>query len=170
MDFFGRIYEISGFDITMLGIIIIFMLTAIIINSFKIKNIIKKNERLMRNFGNTNIDTALNRFMDRVESVYGKGIEIEARCNELDKKVSRCLQKIGVVRYNAFKDTGSNLSFAIALLDENDDGLVINGVYSRDSSCTYAKPIYRGNTKYALSEEEMQALDAAVNDSPTRLQ
>lgn len=170
MDFLGAAYEITGLDIAMLGAIILFILAAVVINSFRIKTVVKKHEKLMKNFGSTDIETALNRFMDRVEAVYGKGLELENACMEIDRKVSKCLQKIGVVRYNAFKDTGSDLSFAIALLDENDDGIVINGIYSRDSSCTYAKPIYGGSTKYALSEEEMQALDAAVKSSPTRLQ
>jgi hypothetical protein len=56
---------------------------------------------------------------------------------------------------------GSNLSFAIAMLDSNDNGFIINGVYTRDSSTTYAKPVISGKAKYTLSAEEMQALDLA---------
>jgi len=56
---------------------------------------------------------------------------------------------------------GSNLSFAIALLDGNDNGIVLNGIYSRESTTTYAKSIINGQSKYALSAEEIQAIDIA---------
>ena len=74
-----------------------------------------------------------------------------------------CIQKIGIVRYNAFKDTGSDLSFALALLDSKDNGVVLNGIYSREMSNIYAKPVEKGVSKYVLSDEEKQAIEKAVN-------
>ena len=74
----------------------------------------------------------------------------------------KCIQKIGIVRYSAFKDTGSDLSFALALLDENNDGVVLNGIYSREMSNIYAKPIQNGKSTYTVSEEETQAISKAI--------
>jgi len=76
----------------------------------------------------------------------------------LERDLQRCIQKVGVVRYNAFDDVGSDLSFSIALLDDNDNGVVISGIYSRESSTTYAKKIVNGTSKNPLSAEELQAI------------
>ena len=72
---------------------------------------------------------------------------------------------MGIVRYSAFRDTGSDLSFAVALLDENNSGVVFNGIYSREMSNIYAKPVEKGNSKYTLSNEELQAIDRAINSN-----
>ena len=88
-------------------------------------------------------------------------MELEYQLNSLKKNMYYCVQKVGIVRYNAFDDVGSDLCFSVALLDNNDDGIVISGLYARDSSTTYAKPIARGKSKYALSAEEIKALDIA---------
>ena len=72
-----------------------------------------------------------------------------------------CLQKIGIVRYSAFSDVGSDLSFTLAMLDAKDNGVILNGIYSADSSNIYAKPITNGTSTYALSQEEKEALEKA---------
>ncbi|AUG56001.1 DUF4446 family protein [Acetivibrio saccincola] len=90
-----------------------------------------------------------------------KNKELEYKLNKIEKNLQHCVQKVGVVRYNAFEGVGSELSYAVALLDNNDDGVVINGIYARESSTTYAKPIKGGNSKHALSAEEIQAIDIA---------
>ena len=68
-----------------------------------------------------------------------------------------------MVRYSAFKDTGSDLSFALALLDENNNGVVLNGIYSREMSNIYAKPVEQAKSHYTLSEEEQQAIQQAIS-------
>ena len=100
--------------------------------------------------------------MYRVERVEKQNAEISNHLKNLDTDVSKCIQKVGIVRYSAFKDTGSDLSFALALLDENNDGIVLNGIYSREMSNIYAKPVEKGASSYTLSEEEKQAIDKAI--------
>jgi len=72
------------------------------------------------------------------------------------------IQKVGVVRFNPFKDTGGDQSFAIALLDKNNNGVVISSLYSREGTRIYTKPIEKGNSSYHLSEEEKQAIEKAI--------
>ena len=84
-------------------------------------------------------------------------------CKNLDDDLTKCIQKVGIVRYSAFKDTGSDLSFAVALLDEKNSGVVFNGIYSREMSNIYAKPVENGNSSYTLSEEESEAIRKAIN-------
>ena len=70
--------------------------------------------------------------------------------------MKKCVQKVSIIRYKAFEDVGSDLSFSIALLDENNDGIILTGIYGRNESTTYAKPIDKGISRYDLSEEEKQ--------------
>lgn len=80
----------------------------------------------------------------------------------MKKNTEKCIQKVGIVRYNAFSDTGSDLCFALALLDFEDNGIVLNGIYSRDNTTTtYAKPIEKGKSTYVLAKEEVEAIEKA---------
>lgn len=161
MDFLNKTIQVNGLDIFFIATIILLTFIFCIYNFYKIKAFSKRQERFFKSFCGNNVEDSLNRFMDRVEEVHSNSLRLENYCNEIERRLLKCFQKIGVVRYNAFDNVGSDLSFAIALLDANDDGFVVNGVYSRDGSCTYAKPIINGTTKYVLSAEEMQAIDIA---------
>ena len=79
----------------------------------------------------------------------------------LEKMASQSIQKVGLVRFNPFKDTGGDQSFVIALLAPNDNGLVISSLYSREGTRIYSKPIEAGQSKYPLSKEEIEALKKA---------
>jgi len=80
---------------------------------------------------------------------------------DLEKMSNQSIQKTGVVRFNPFKETGGDQSFAIALLDPNDNGLVISSLYTRQGTRIYSKPIEKGLSKYPLSKEEIEALKKA---------
>ena len=105
-----------------------------------------------------NIEEDLENYMYRVERVEKQNAEITGFCKNLDEDMAKCIQKVGIVRYNAYKDTGSDLSFTVALLDEKNDGIVFNGIYSREISNIYAKPVIGGKSEYTLTEEEKNAI------------
>ncbi len=86
---------------------------------------------------------------------------LETRVDSLDQRGRRAVQRLGVVRFNPFEDTGSNQSFALALLDDRGDGVVISSLHSRQSTRIYLKPINGGRSETALSEEEARALKQA---------
>ena len=116
----------------------------------------------MKKIGNgNNLDEMLKKYLDDVREIKKDNSEIKAYYTKLDSDIASCIQKVGLVRYNAFKDVGSDLSFAIALLDRNDNGVVLNGLYGSESSNIYAKPIKKGQSKYQLSDEEKTALEIA---------
>ena len=116
----------------------------------------------MKKIGNgDNIEEDLENYMHIVRRVEKQNMEICENLDYLKNDLTRCIKKIGMVRYNAYKDTGSDLSFALALLDENNDGVVLNGIYSREMSNIYAKPVKNGVSSYATSEEEKQAIAQA---------
>ena len=144
-------------------IILLIGFLAVLISNIKLNNRYKK---FMKKLGNgKNIEEDLENFMYKVDRVEKQNAEIMNFCKNLDEDLSKCIQKIGIVRYSAFKDTGSDLSFAVALLDEKNNGIVFNGIYSREMSNIYAKPVENGNSKYTLSSEEIGAIEKAINSN-----
>ena len=129
---------------------------------FKILKINKEYLLFVNKIGNGNdLDKLLNKYLKDVNDIKKDNAEIKAYYTKLNNDVNSCIQKIGLVRYNAFKDVGSDLSFAIALLDNNNNGVVFNGLYGSESSNIYAKPIKNGESTYQLSNEEKYALEIA---------
>ncbi len=129
-------------------------------------NMNKKYKNFMKKLGKgKDLEEDLENFMYKVDRVEKQNAEITNFCKSLDEDISKCIQKVGILRYSAFKDTGSDLSFAVALLDEKNDGVVFNGIYSREMSNIYAKPVEKGNSKYTLSDEEVEAIKKAVNSN-----
>ena len=86
---------------------------------------------------------------------------VETGLGDLEERGRGAVQRIGVVRFNPFEDTGSNQSFALALLDGRGDGVVISSLHSRQSTRVYLKPISGGRSETALSDEEAEALRRA---------
>lgn len=140
-------------------IMVLFLMN--ISNRAKIKKLKNKYNRFMNGLSDASIEEVLDDCIGKVNNVIGKNKEIEYQLNAIKRNMYYCVQKVGIIRYNAFDDVGSDLCFSIALLDNNDDGIVISSLYARDSSSTYAKPVSRGKSKYALSAEEIKAIDEA---------
>lgn len=131
----------------------------------RLHSINKSYKTFLKKLGNgENIEEDLENYMYRVERVEKQNAEIKNLVDTIDMNMDSCIQKIGIVRYNAFKDTGSDLSFALAMLDEKNNGVVLNGIYSREMSNIYAKPVENGKSKYTISEEEEEAIQKAIEN------
>lgn len=145
------------------GIIVLFILY--LINIIKLSTLKKNYKSFMQKIGNgDDIQSTIEGYMQAIKKVEKDNQVIKNYCDKLDANVARCVQKIGLVRYNAFKDTGSDLSFALALLNEENTGIVLNGIYSREMSNIYAKPVEKGISTYTLSDEEKEAIKKAINN------
>ena len=99
---------------------------------------------------------------DAIDEKYSKLLEI---VQDMEKNMQFCCQEVGIVRYNPFEEMGGNLCFAIAILDAENTGVVINGIHSRTGTFTYAKPVELGVSTYILSKEEQEAIDKAKNSA-----
>lgn len=151
-----------------LSVIVILLIIGLVVVIIKFNKISKKYTEFMKKLGNgKNLEEDLENYMYRVERVEKQNAEILNYIKNVDNDLSKCIQKIGIVRYNAFQDTGSDLSFALALLDEKNNGVVLNGIYSREMSNIYAKPVENGKSKYTISEEEGLAIEKAINGDGT---
>ena len=114
------------------------------------------------------IEDMLAGYIESVRVLGLKNDDLKDALDRLEANMKKCVQKVGLVRYNAYNDTGSDLSFTMALMDAEDNGVVVNGLYSRESSSIFAKPLVNGETKYNLSAEEIQAIDIAKTSSSSR--
>ena len=160
------IIDIIKGDFFLLGWVIITIILVLLVITMmaKLSSLNKRYKKFLEKLGNgNNIEEDLETYMYRVEKVEKQNAEIANYVKTLDEDLTRCIQKVGIVRYNAFKDTGSDLSFTLALLDEHNDGVVLNGIYSREMSNIYAKPVKNGESSYTMSEEEKMAVQKAIN-------
>lgn len=145
------------------AILLMVLFVGFLILLIRTANLNKRYREFMLKLGKgKNIEEDLENYIYRVEKVEKQNSDLQLVCKEISNQMSGCIQKIGIVRYNAFKDTGSDLSFALALLDENNTGVVMNGIYSREMSNIYAKPVEKGKSSYTISAEEKLAIDKAV--------
>lgn len=140
----------------------LFLIIAVLYCIFKIRKMNNDYLILVNKIGNgSDLDGMLKEYLKDVKKIKQDNSEIKAYYTKLDSDLSSCIQKIGLVRYNAFTNVGSDLSFAIALLDNNDNGVVLNGLYGSEASNIYAKPIKGGESPYQLSNEEKYAIEIA---------
>jgi hypothetical protein len=133
----------------------------VLANYFRTGKILRKYKSLMRGSDNKNLEAMLYTHLDSVQSGLTRIKDLELNLSSLNGKLGRCIQKVGVVRYNAFDQMGGDQSYSIALLDENGDGLIMTGLYGRSASTTFSKPIHDRQSKYALSNEEKEAIERA---------
>lgn len=141
---------------TIINMLLFIVVIALIVYVSKIN---KKYLIFMKKLGNgNNLDEMLKKYLLDVAEIKQDNLEIKAYYTKLDTDIASGIQKIGLIRYNAFQNVGSDLSFALALLDRDNNGVVLNGLYGSESSNIYAKPIKNGQSTYQLSEEEKEAL------------
>lgn len=98
-----------------------------------------------------------------------KFLKITAEKNKKDirtlyKNMENTFQKVGIIKYDAFRQMGGQLSFSLALLDENNNGFILNSVHSTEGCYTYTKEIKQGVCDIALGEEEEKALSMAIGE------
>ncbi len=137
----------------------------ILILHVRLSNYAKSYKRFTGGRKGESLDKLLSSYLNTVEENVDKVTGFEERMGKLEKRMEFSLQKVGIIRYNAFTGMGSDQSFSIALLNQDDDGVVITGIFGRDDTVTYAKPIEGGNSRYKLSAEELQAIDRAAKKS-----
>lgn len=104
----------------------------------------------------------LGKFYETAKEINQKYDKLSEAVMDVSNNMDKCIQKVGIIRYNPFDEAGGNLCFAIALLDSENNGIILNGIHSRSGCYTYAKPVELGVSEYVLSQEELQALNMAV--------
>jgi len=108
------------------------------------------------------LEEVISEQLKRMEGIEDDVKKLSEWNEKLQKICDISITKVGVVRFNPFKDTGGDQSFVIALLDSNNNGLVLSSLYTREGNRVYTKPIQNGTSNYNLSEEEQEAIRKAM--------
>ena len=149
--------------------IFIFLLVLIIVLFVLYVNVTLKYNRLKNSYatfmrgkdGKTLEESMKERFAE-VEAILKYTKQNRLDIQKINKKLESTYQKLGIVKYDAFNEMGGKLSFALAMLDDNNNGWIINAMHSRVGCYTYVKEIVKGESYVELAEEEAEALDRAI--------
>lgn len=118
--------------------------------------------RILSDNGSTGLDEVLAGQATRIEQLSTRVDALTALQRELETSTGRSLQKVGVVRFNPFQDSGGDQSFAIALLDQRGSGVVVSSLHGRAETRIFAKQVTNGRSTHSLSDEEQQAIREAL--------
>jgi len=122
----------------------------------------RRLRRLIGDAEGTGLDELLDRQFRRLDTVAERVEALNRLHHELQGLSQRSIQKVGVVRFNPFADTGGDQSFAIALLDAEGNGVVLSSLHGRADTRIFAKQVQAGRSKHALSDEEQDAIRKAL--------
>lgn len=127
---------------------------------------VRHYRRLGRGIGADKLDQLLNQVLERTEMASHEVSAVRRELLKLSTQVEGNLQCVGMVRYNAFEDTGGDQSFAVALLDAHGNGAIFNGLYHRNDCKVFAKPVQDWKSTYSMSDEEIEAIRKARESGP----
>ena len=160
---FGFINSAQIYITLALMVMVIILIIIIIMTYSSLNKLEKKYRKLMRGVNNKNLEDMVVDYLDKIDGVKEENNVMKQMYEQINNDLKTCVQKTSMVRYRAFEDVGSDLSFSIALLDGNNSGVILTSIYSRNESTIYAKPIDKGMSRYDLSEEENKVLQGAIN-------
>lgn len=151
--------------------IFLFIVIMIVILFLMYVNLTIKYNRLqstyntfMKGRNGKNLEESLKEKFGEIDSILKVTKQNRIDIKDLTKKLDKNFQKTGIVKYDAFNEMGGKLSFAVALLDSNNNGWIMNAMHSREGCYTYIKEIVKGESYVELAEEEAEALDKAIFD------
>ncbi|MBQ6844050.1 MAG: DUF4446 family protein [Agathobacter sp.] len=155
----------SDYIIIALVAITLILLILYIVNIVQMANLKKRYRIFMSGKNARNLEKTLIERLDEVDGLLAANAENEKNIKQLFANMKFTFQKVGLVKYDAFNEMGGKLSFSLALLNETNNGFVMNAVHSREGCYTYVKEIIDGNAVIVLSEEEKEALEIAKNSN-----
>jgi hypothetical protein len=128
----------------------------------RVRRLRRRIDELTRGVDGRNLDAVLDAHLDKVFAVGRELDDLSARTAIIEAAGRRAIQRVGLVRFNPFEDTGGNQSFAIALTDAAGNGFIVSSLHSRTGTRLYAKAVSAGRSDGALSAEETEALRIAL--------
>ena len=151
-----------GAIVLALGIVSLGLVVIVLVLSRRMARLDRRIAKLTSGGDGSSLEATLDAHIDKVYAVAREVDELEIRTAVLERTQTFAFQRLGLVRYNPFEDTGGNQSFALALLDHHGDGFVISSLHTRTATRVYGKAIAKGRSEAALSSEEAEALRIAL--------
>lgn len=148
----------------MIGFGIIMLITyVILINLWMELSYLKKRYRkLIYSVEDGNLEQLINDHIDLIDRFSDERKSLQKELDRLDERLAKAITRVSVVRFDAFDQSGNDLSYCIAMLDSENNGIVISGIFGREEARTYVKPIVEGESTYKLTREEEKALRDAM--------
>ena len=158
---------LSGFDLTYLLIVsyalILILIIMVIVQAVKLSKLSKKYKKFMSGKNAKSLEKDIIGLYEDNRFIKASTEKNKSDIRFLYKKLASTFQKVGIVKYDAFNQMGGQLSFSLALLDENNSGFILNCVHSTEGCYSYTKEIRNGSCDISLGEEEREALDIAMD-------
>lgn len=152
----------SDYIIIGLAALVLVLFILFIVNIVQMSKL-KKNYKIFMSGKNAKtLEEVLVKRLNQVDALMEANKKNEADINQIFETLRGTFEKIGLVKYDAFNEMGGKLSFSLAMLNQKNDGFIINAMHSREGCYTYIKEIIDGNSIINLSDEEKEALDIAV--------
>lgn len=151
-------------DYILLGLagFVVILLIILLVNAVQIHKLKKKYKMFMDGKNAKTLEESIMSRMDQMDYLISSNKKNENDIQTIYKNMKSTFQKVGLVKYDAFQEMGGKLSFSLALLNETNDGFIINAMHSREGCYTYIKEIIDGNSVITLADEEKEALDMAM--------
>lgn len=161
------IQEYLGIDsdyiiIGLAALLLVFVILTIV-NIVQISKLKKKYTLFMGGKNAKSLEEVLMKRMNQIDGLAELSSQNEKNIEKIFETLKFTYQKMGLVKYDAFREMGGKLSFSFAMLDEKNDGFIINAMHSREGCYTYIKEVVDGNSIITLSDEEKEALEMAKN-------
>ena len=145
-------------------VLVIAVLVYCVILHIRLGSLKKKYDFFMQGDNGASLERKLSVEVSEIRDA-AKGLETMMTEQAAIRNIqSNTIQKIGFVKYNAFENIGNDLSFALTLLDGNNNGICISSIYGRNESRIFSKPIVKGKSLVSLSQEELESLNEALGE------
>lgn len=162
-DMFEGLGIDPGIIIVILLLLVIILLVNVVSSNMRLSRLERKYKMFMKGSDAQSLEKVFVRKFAQIDRLYEAKEDHEHDLNFIKRNLSMVYSKYGVEKYDAFDDVGGKLSFALAMLDKENSGLILNAVHSRDNCFLYLKEIVKGESYVMLSQEEVEALRKAVN-------
>lgn len=159
MDF---IVNNMSYLIGTLGVLMIIMYLLVINLYYNLNYMKKRYKKMMTGVDGANLERMMIGCIDSIKAINNENEKLWAETKEIKDLLQRAVTRMAIVRFRAFEDMGGDLSYAVAMLDSNNNGVIMSSIFAREDSRSYAKPIVNGQSTYALTKEEEEALQQAL--------
>lgn len=143
--------------LVLLAVVFVLLITFVILVIY-LRKTTKRYKALMKGVQGQNLEEGIWANEKKLQQVFFEMNVFRERLEVVEEIAQKSIQKVGLLRFDAFEDTGGELSYALALLDKNNSGVVVSSIFGRDDARTYCKYIVKGKAKQPLSAEEEKAI------------
>lgn len=155
----------SDYLVIGLAALVLILIIIMIINVVQMHKLKKNYQNFMTGKNGKNLEKTILKRLDQVDQLIEANSLNQKNINRIFSNMKYTFQKVGLIKYDAFNEMGGKLSFSLALLNETNDGFIINAMHSREGCYTYIKEVVDGNSIITLSEEEEEALQMALKSN-----